>query len=49
MDTMEMDASAEETRLPADVDAQPVVRAAAALRPVLRGLFSAPTGARCRW
>ena len=37
MDTMEMDASAEETRLPADVDAQPVVRAAAALRPVLCG------------
>jgi alkylation response protein AidB-like acyl-CoA dehydrogenase len=31
-----MDTIAEETRLPADVDAQPVVRAAAALRPELR-------------
>ena len=28
---------AEETRLPADIDAQPVVQAAAALRPVMRG------------
>src|SRR5215470_10022951 len=28
---------AEETRLPADIDAQPVVQAAAALRPVIRG------------
>src|ERR1700720_4201937 len=32
MDTM----MADETRLPADVDAQPVVQAAAALQPVLR-------------
>jgi len=32
MDTM----MADETRLPADIDAQPVVQAAAALRPVLR-------------
>ena len=31
-----MDTMAEETRLPADIDAQPVVRAAAALRPMLR-------------
>jgi alkylation response protein AidB-like acyl-CoA dehydrogenase len=31
-----MDAMAEDTRLPADIDAQPVVRAAAALRPTLR-------------
>jgi alkylation response protein AidB-like acyl-CoA dehydrogenase len=31
-----MDTIAEETRLPADLDAQPVVRAAAALRPELR-------------
>ena len=31
-----MDKTAEEMRLPADVDAQPVVQAAAALRPVLR-------------
>jgi len=31
-----MDATAEETRLPIDIDAQPVVRAAAAMRPVLR-------------
>src|ERR1700722_17742736 len=31
-----MDAMAEDTRLPVDIDAQPVVRAAAALRPVLR-------------
>ncbi len=32
-----MDNLAEDTRLPADIDAQPVVRAAAALRPVIRG------------
>ena len=31
-----MDTMVEDTRLPADIDAQPVVRAAAALRPVLR-------------
>ena len=31
-----MDMMAEETRLPADIDAQPVVQAAAALKPVLR-------------
>jgi indole-3-acetate monooxygenase len=31
-----MDTTAEETRLPAEIDAQPLVRAAAALRPVLR-------------
>ncbi len=31
-----MDTMAEETRLPADIDAQPVVQAAAALQPVLR-------------
>ena len=31
-----MDAMAEDTRLPVDIDAQPVVQAAAALRPVLR-------------
>ena len=31
-----MDTMAEETRLPVDIDAQPVVQAAAALRPVLR-------------
>src|SRR5581483_5528138 len=31
-----MDTLAEDTRLPAEIDAQPVVRAAAALRPVLR-------------
>jgi indole-3-acetate monooxygenase len=31
-----MDAMPEETRLPADIDAQPVVRAAAALQPMLR-------------
>jgi indole-3-acetate monooxygenase len=31
-----MDMMAEETRLPVDIDAQPVVRAAAALQPVLR-------------
>ena len=35
MDTP-MDTRVQETRLPADVDAQPVVQAAAALRPVLR-------------
>ena len=28
---------AEETRLPVDIDAQPLVQAAAALRPVIRG------------
>src|SRR5215831_3087321 len=33
-----MDRIAEETRLPADIDAQPVVRTAAALRPLLRRL-----------
>ena len=32
-----MDTIAEDTRLPADIDAQPLVRAAAALRPVIRG------------
>jgi alkylation response protein AidB-like acyl-CoA dehydrogenase len=32
-----MDTMAEETHLPVDIDAQPVVRAAAALRPVIRG------------
>jgi alkylation response protein AidB-like acyl-CoA dehydrogenase len=31
-----MDTIAEETRLPSDIDAQPVVRAAAAMRPILR-------------
>ena len=31
-----MDAMADDTRLPVDIDAQPVVQAAAALRPVLR-------------
>ena len=31
-----MDMMAEETRLPADTDAQPMVQAAAALKPVLR-------------
>ena len=31
-----MDAMAEDTRLPVDIDAQPVVRASAAVRPVLR-------------
>ena len=31
-----MDAMAEETRLPVDIDAQPLVQAAASLRPVLR-------------
>ena len=31
-----MDAIAEETRLPADIDAQPLVRAAADMRPVIR-------------
>src|SRR4051794_24823345 len=31
-----MDTIAEDTRLPADIDAQPVVRAAAALHPMLR-------------
>ena len=31
-----MDTMVEDTRLPADIDAQPAVRAAAALRPVLR-------------
>ena len=33
-----MDTMVEDTRLPADIDAQPVVQAAAALRPVLRAL-----------
>ncbi|MDB5398758.1 MAG: hypothetical protein JWQ55_776 [Rhodopila sp.] len=32
-----MDTMVEETRLPVDVDAQPLVQAAAAMRPVLRG------------
>jgi indole-3-acetate monooxygenase len=32
-----MDTIAEDTRLPIDIDAQPLVQAAAALRPVLRG------------
>jgi alkylation response protein AidB-like acyl-CoA dehydrogenase len=32
-----MDTIAEETRLPSDIDAQPVVQAAAAMRPILRG------------
>jgi indole-3-acetate monooxygenase len=32
----QMDKTGDETRLPADIDAQPVVRAAAALHPVLR-------------
>ena len=31
-----MDKTGDETRLPADIDAQPVVQAAAALQPVLR-------------
>jgi indole-3-acetate monooxygenase len=31
-----MDTIADETRLPSDIDAQPVVRAAAAMRPILR-------------
>ena len=36
MDTMEVDAIADGARLPADIDAQPVVRAAAALQPMIR-------------
>jgi indole-3-acetate monooxygenase len=36
MDAMEVDTITEETRLPVDIDAQPVVQAAAALQPVLR-------------
>jgi alkylation response protein AidB-like acyl-CoA dehydrogenase len=36
MDAMEVDKITEETRLPADIDAQPLVQAAAALQPVLR-------------
>jgi indole-3-acetate monooxygenase len=36
MDTMEVDTIAEETHLPADIDAQPLVQAATALQPVLR-------------
>ena len=32
-----MDTMAEDTRLPSNIDAQPLVRAAAALRPVIRG------------
>ena len=36
MDTMEAETIAEETRLPVDIDAQPVVQAAAALQPVIR-------------
>jgi alkylation response protein AidB-like acyl-CoA dehydrogenase len=42
MDTISEDtrlrASAEDTRLPVDIDAQPLVQAAAALRPVIREL-----------
>jgi alkylation response protein AidB-like acyl-CoA dehydrogenase len=34
-----MDTMAEETRLPVDIDAQPVVQAAAAMRPVLRDYY----------
>ena len=36
MDTMQVDTITEETRLPADIDAQAVVQAAAGLRPVIR-------------
>jgi alkylation response protein AidB-like acyl-CoA dehydrogenase len=36
MDTMAEETGADEARLPADIDAQPVVQAAAALKPVLR-------------
>jgi len=36
MDTMEAETIEEETRLPLDIDAQPVVQAAAALQPVIR-------------
>ena len=36
MDAMEVDTITEETRLPVDIDAQPVVQAATALQPVLR-------------
>ncbi|HYU13150.1 MAG TPA: acyl-CoA dehydrogenase family protein, partial [Stellaceae bacterium] len=36
MDTIVEEIRAEETRLPADIDAQPLVQAAAALKPVLR-------------
>src|SRR5438094_10027853 len=36
MDTMPMDTMTNETRLPIDIDAQPLVQAAAALQPVLR-------------
>ena len=36
MDTMEAEAIADEARLPADIEAQPVVRAAAALQPAIR-------------
>ena len=36
MDTIAEETGAQETRLPADIDAQPVVREAAALQPVLR-------------
>src|SRR6202030_762117 len=36
MDTIVEEMGAEETRLPVDVDAQPLVQAAAALTPVLR-------------
>src|SRR6266700_4631446 len=34
-----MQTIAEETRLPVDIDAQPLVQAAAALRPVIRGYY----------
>src|SRR5215831_6723884 len=36
MDTIDADALTEEKRLPVDVDAQPLVQAAAALQPVIR-------------
>ena len=36
MDAMEVETLTEETRLPVDIDAQPVVQAATALQPVLR-------------
>ena len=48
-----MDTMAEETRLPADIDAQPVVRAAAALQPMLREyhteLENASSACRRHW
>ena len=36
MDTMPMDTMTDATRLPIDIDGQPMVQAAAALQPVLR-------------